>query len=292
MVNPGAQRLAVAALIFNAFVWGISWWPFRLLQGYGLHPLWATALMYWFATLCIVVYRPKAWRSLLGSPILWLLALAAGLTNIGFNWAVTIGDVVRVVLLFYLMPAWSVLLAWPVLGERPTGASLLRLSLALFGVLLVLKTPQNPWPLPSSLADYLALMGGLCFALTNILLRKLNQTSSSSRMMAMFGGGALTATALAVSGVHGGWVNALPSVNPGWLIPASVLAVLFLVGNLALQYGAARLRASTTALVMLCEIIFASLSSVALGASVLEPRLLWGAALIFLAAIHAAGSER
>ena len=31
-----------------------------------------------------------------------------------FNWAVTVGDVVRVVLLFYLMPAWSVLLAWRV----------------------------------------------------------------------------------------------------------------------------------------------------------------------------------
>ena len=38
--------LPVLALLFNAFVWGVSWWPFRFLHQHGLHPLWATALMY------------------------------------------------------------------------------------------------------------------------------------------------------------------------------------------------------------------------------------------------------
>ena len=75
-----------------------------------------------------------------------MLLVAAGLTNVGFNWAVTVGDVVRVVLLFYLMPAWVVLLAWPLLGERPTSASLLRLALALAGVLVVLRTPARRLP--------------------------------------------------------------------------------------------------------------------------------------------------
>jgi len=32
--------------MLNAFVWGVSWWPFRELHGRGLHPLWATALIY------------------------------------------------------------------------------------------------------------------------------------------------------------------------------------------------------------------------------------------------------
>ena len=29
----------VLALMVNAFVWGVSWWPFRHLQAIGLHPL-------------------------------------------------------------------------------------------------------------------------------------------------------------------------------------------------------------------------------------------------------------
>ena len=117
--------------MFNAFVWGVSWWPFRALETQGLHPLWSTALVYAFALLALLLVRRGAWRGFAQYPLLWLLLAASGLTNVGFNWAVTVGDVVRVVLLFYLMPAWSVLLAWPLLGEKPAPASLLRLVLAL-----------------------------------------------------------------------------------------------------------------------------------------------------------------
>ena len=111
--------LSILALVLNALVWGVSWWPFRQLHAAGLHPLWATALMYALALVCLLLARPQALRTALQHPALWLLALSSGLTNVAFNWAVTVGDVVRVVLLFYLMPAWSVLLAWRLLGDRP-----------------------------------------------------------------------------------------------------------------------------------------------------------------------------
>ena len=279
--------LAVAALIINAAVWGMSWWPFRELQSLGLHPLWSTALIYFFSLACIVVWRPAAWRNFAQHPQLWLLALAAGLTNVGFNWAVTVGDVVRVVLLFYLMPAWSVLLAWAVLGEKPTRASLLRLLLAMAGVLIVLKAPDSPWPVPQGIADWLALMGGVSFAATNVLLRKLEYTPSAARMLAMFGGGGVLASAAALLGLAGGIVSA-PVWALTWLPVALGLALAFLVSNIALQYGAARLAASTTALVMLTEILFASLSAAALGAAEFSPRTLLGGGLIVLAALLAA----
>ena len=68
----------------------------------------------------ITLWRPAAWGQLLRTPALWVLVLAAGTTNATFNWGVTIGDVVRVVLLFYLMPLWAVLLARLLLGEPLT----------------------------------------------------------------------------------------------------------------------------------------------------------------------------
>jgi drug/metabolite transporter (DMT)-like permease len=285
---PGrGVTLAVAALIINAAVWGMSWWPFRELQSLGLHPLWSTALIYFFSLACIVLWQPAAWRNFARHPQLWLLALAAGLTNVGFNWAVTVGDVVRVVLLFYLMPAWSVLLAWAVLGEKPTRASLLRLLLAMAGVLIVLKAPDSPWPVPQGVADWLALMGGVSFAATNVLLRKLEYTPSAARMMAMFGGGGVLASAAALLGLAGGIVSA-PVWALTWLPVALGLALAFLISNMALQYGAARLAASTTALVMLTEILFASLSAAALGAAEFSPRTLLGGSLIVLAALLAA----
>lgn len=300
MAKPGAAApaalasgvwLASLALTLNALVWGVSWWPFRQLESAGLHPLWATALIYSFALLCVLTLQPRALLSFGSTPGLWLLALASGLTNIGFNWAVTIGDVVRVVLLFYLMPAWVVLLARPLLGEKPRPAALMRLVLALAGVLMVLKTPGIAWPVPQNLPDYLALMGGFSFALTNIMLRKLSDAPSASRMVGMFAGGAVFASAVAAWGAAAGWVTPLPAPSSAWLPLAGLLAVAFLVGNMALQFGAARLRATTTSLIMLSEVLFASASSVWLGAATLQTHVLWGGALIVAAALWAAGSE-
>jgi len=285
---PKNTALPALALALNALVWGVSWWPFRQLQSHGLHPLWATAIIYVFALVCVIAFRPQAWRGLLRHPMLWLLVAASGLTNVGFNWAVTVGDVVRVILLFYLMPAWVVLLAWPLLGERPTAGSLLRLALALTGVVIVLKTPASPWPVPESLADWLALMGGFSFGLTNIMLRKLNHTPEESRMLAMFGGGAAMAIMAALTGMRLNLVTVPPSPDLVWGGLAIALSLAFLAGNMALQYGAARLSASATSLIMLTEVVFASGSAVALGAGELTTRTVVGGALILLASLLSA----
>ncbi len=285
------QLLPALALLLNALVWGVSWWPFRRLEAQGVHPLWATAMVYGFSLLCLLAWRPGAWRGLAVHPALWALMLASGLTNVGFNWAVTAGDVVRVVLLFYLMPAWSILLAWWLLGEKPTAGSLLRLVLALAGVMVVLKTPDSPWPLPETAADALALMGGFSFALTNVLLRKLEATPDAARAMAMFAGGAILAAGVALAGAGQGLVP-LPAMSAAWLPLALGLGAAFLAGNLALQYGAARLAAQTTALVMLSEVVFASVSALLLGAADLSGRTLAGGGLIVLAALWAAWPSR
>ena len=276
----------VLGLLFNALVFGLSWWPLREMQALGLHPLWATAFMYGFACVFIAVLRPGTWRSMAQHPALWWLFLGSGLTNLGFNWAVTLGDVVRVVLLFYTMPAWSVLFAWLLLDERPTRWSLLRLALALCGVALVLKTPEMAWPWPSSAMDYLALLGGASFALNNAMLKKLAHLPEADRMAGMFGGGMALTGLAALVGAPSGLV--VWPQDFAWWPYALGLAVLLLASNLSLQFGAARLAASTTSLVMLSEIVFATLSSVALGASELSTRKLLGGLLIVLAAALAA----
>ena len=291
---------AVGALLVNAFVWGVSWWPLRQLQSAGLHPLWSTVIMYCFALAVVLAIKPKAWQGLIQHPQLWLLLLASGLTNVGFNWAVSISDVVRVLILFYLMPAWAVLLAWLIVGEHPTRLALMRLLIAFTGVMVVLLPPAlftttdaaastlASSGLYFSFADGLAVMGGFCFAFTNVLLKKLNHTPSESRMFAMFCGGAVLAFLAGTAGMSQGWVNALPAVSSSWVWLAGGLALAFLLGNVALQYGASRLRSSTTSVIMLSEVAFGSLSAIALGAAVLDTHTLLGGLMIIFAAVLAA----
>lgn len=282
--------LPIFALLFNAFVWGLAWWPFQRMHAAGLHPLWATAAMYCVVLLGLLIARPGLWAQVRQHPQLWLLALASGLNNVAFNWAVTIGDVVRVILLFYLMPAWAVLLAWKVLGERPTPAALLRLLLAFAGVVLVLlpaDAPASRLLQNLSLADALALLGGFMFALTNVTLRRLHAVPGQARMFVMFGGCMLMALTVGTIGLQVGVVEPFPAPNATWVVTGLLLSGLLMLGNWALQYGAARLAAGTTAVVMLSEVVFASVSSVLLSASELQPRTLLGGSLILCAALLA-----
>jgi drug/metabolite transporter (DMT)-like permease len=288
---PAARRaaaLAALALTFNAFTWGVSWWPFRQLEARGLHALWATVLIYALAVVLITLARPAAWRELLRTPALWVLVLASGTTNATFNWAVTIGDVVRVVLLFYLMPLWAVLLARLLLKERLTPLAGLRVALALAGAAIVLWPAQGGVPLPQALPEWLAVLGGFTFALNNVMLRREAQRSEAARALAMFTGGTLVAGALALGLALNGHVPWLPAPAWGWGLGAFGLALWFLLGNLALQFGAARLPANATAVVMISEVLFASVSAVWLGAGSLSLPLVFGGGLIVAAALLAA----
>lgn len=275
----------VLGLLANALAFGLCWWPLREMASRGLHPLWATALMYGMSVAFISTIQPGWWRSFGKHPQLWWLFLGSGLTNFGFNWAVTQGDVVRVVLLFYTMPAWSVLFAWWLLNEAPTRASLLRLGLALVGVALVLKTPEMDWPLPSSAMDYLALLGGASFALNNAMLLKLSHLPTPDRMGGMFSGGMLITALAAAAGMPSGLVPWPADVT--WWPYLVGLGLCLLLSNMSLQYGAARLPANTTSLVMLSEIVFATVSSVLMGVSEMNSRKLAGGVLIVFAAILA-----
>ncbi len=280
--------LAYLALIFNALIWGLSWWPFRQFQAAGLHPLWATVTLYLISLGVISLSAGRAWREFLGTPSLWLIMLAAGATNTAFNWGVALGDVVRVVLLFYLMPLWAVLLARLILGERLTGLALLRMMLALGGAAVVLAPEQGGFPLPSGLADWLGVLGGFTFALNNVMLRRESHRGAHARALAMFSGGVLVAgSAALLMGAQG--LVPWPSL-PGWiwLLPLTGMAVLFFFSNLALQYGAARLPANVTAIVMLVEVPAAAISALWLGGGSLDLKTAIGGACIVAAAVLAA----
>jgi drug/metabolite transporter (DMT)-like permease len=166
------------------------------------------------------------------------------------------------------------------------------LLLALAGVATVLDTAGAGLPFPRTLAEWLALAAGFAFALTNVMLRRLQAVASSARVLAMFGGGLVMAGSVAGVGALQGALPGVPPLAPGAWGVALLLAAGFLAANLLLQYGASRLPAHTTALIMLSEVVVASLSSVALGASQLTLRTLLGGALIVLAAAWSAWPRR
>ncbi len=294
--GAGSPRAwAALALVFNAFTWGVSWWPFRQLADVGLHPLWLTGLIYTAAALGLMITRPAALPEVLRTPALWGLVLASGATNACFNWGVSIGDVVRVVLLFYLMPLWTVVLSRLLLGERISARGALRVALSLAGAMVVLWPAGDttaaaivlPGRLPQGLPDALGLLGGLAFALNNVMLRREARRSPAARALAMFAGGAVVSMGLAALLTQASLAMAPPPPAWGWVVAALGMAAWFLLSNLALQYGAARLPANTTSVIMISEVFFASASALALGAGTLGWREALGASMILGGALLA-----
>ena len=284
-IRPSLLLPALAALV-NATVWGIAWYPLQWLEDHGVPALWTTLLVFSVCTAGVLAYRPQALRQAWRTPQLLWLALAAGLTNVCFNMALAGGDVVRSVLLFYLMPMWVVLLARWLLHEAITPMAIARVVLALAGAVLVLGQGRAMIPLPDSLADWLALVAGFCFGLNNVLLRRLAETPREARSLAMFGGAVICAPiGMALMAAYGTAPVFAPQAV-AW-IGLLLFAALVLVGNLALQYGAARLQANVLSMLMLSEILVATLSSWIAGAATLSPVTLGGGALIIGASLLA-----
>ncbi|SPK72104.1 membrane protein of unknown function [Cupriavidus taiwanensis] len=158
-----ADRHAVKAslsILIGASVWGIAWFPYRVLAGWGLGGMHAAALVSAVAAvLSLLAFR----RHLGGLRPHWLfvaIGLAAGVTNAGFVWGSVNGHVMRVLLLFYLTPVWTALCARLFLGERLSAAGLALVGLALFGAGLMLWTPAVGVPLPGSAAEWSGLPAG------------------------------------------------------------------------------------------------------------------------------------
>jgi len=99
------KLLAIVAVVTTALVWGLMWYPFRVLSQQGISTAHTSLLVYLLAALLggvlfFDVYR----KQLRWHPVLPLLALLFGWCNFSYTWAVSEGMVMRVLLLFYLSP--------------------------------------------------------------------------------------------------------------------------------------------------------------------------------------------
>ena len=101
--------------------------------------------------------------------------LAIGLAQItGFmlfqTWALVEGGPGKTAVLIFTMPIWTLIFAWPILGERIRGKQWLAAVSTLIGLMLIIE----PWSMHSSLfSKFLGLMAALCWAIGTILIKRL-----------------------------------------------------------------------------------------------------------------------
>ena len=279
-----ASPLPTAALLFGAALWGVAWYPYRVLAAGGLDGIWATLATYGVALLAGVAIFPREARRLAHMPALALLMGAAiGWSNLAYVLGVLDGEVMRVLLLFYLAPLWTVPLAWVLLRERLDGAGLVVMALAFAGAMAMLWKPQLAAPWPTARAEWLGLAAGFLFALGNVLIRRLDTMTDAGKSIVIWAG--VTAAAL----VH----LAASRVSPAAAWSATVHQAPLVLGiglalvamSLALQYGLARMPANRAIVILLSELVVAAVASYWLAGERLRPGDWIGGALIVAASV-------
>ncbi len=275
----------VLALLLGATLWGVLWYPLRLLEASGFYGLWLTFTIY-AAALCASL--PQASRCFAEfrarAKILWPLALAAGCTNVAFILAVLDGNIMRVLLLFYLSPLWAVILGWLMLGERLSALSLFTLLLAMAGGLIMLWNPILGIPWPQNHADWLAILAGLAFATSNVLIRKGGQVSIAAKSVSVWLGVALLAGGLIVL-----LRLPVPAVSAIVTIEAIALGVFGIVlMTVVVVYGVSSMPVHRSAVILLFELVAGAVSQQLLTDEVMSAREWFGGLLIVVAAYFSA----
>jgi drug/metabolite transporter (DMT)-like permease len=270
----------VAAMLTGAAMWGVAWYPIRLLEDGGLHGLWLSLLLYVAA---LSVSLPRVWRGVgefgRHPALIFLLIVTGGWTNIAFILAVLEGNVLRMLLLFYLSPLWATLIGWLFLGEHVSRTALASLALAMIGAVVMLWNPQGlPWP--SGYADWMALSAGFAFAVSNAATRKLQGISVTAKVLCIWLGVIAVASVMIIA-----MSTPMPRIEVSIFVGAVALGVGgILVMTVLVQYAVTNIPLHHSAVLALIELVAGAVSQQLLTDEVVALREWVGGALIVIGA--------
>lgn len=275
-----SKQIPVISLLTGATVWGLIWYPYRVLAVLGM-PAWLSLTLSYLAALVfgLVFFR----KSILAPGFSWMLAwigLTAGLCNFGYVLAMIDGEVMRILLLFYLAPFWTVMLARLLLGERLTSKGYLVILFSTAGAMVMLWNPGLGRILPQSDSEWLGLGSGFMFALSNVLARRAKDCSIEARSASVSLGVVAAGIAFAVfmpSG-HAGF-------SPYSLILLVIMGVAIFAVNMVMQYGLTLVPANRAIVILLFELVVAAVSSYFLAGEAMRLQEWAGGAMIVSASL-------
>lgn len=282
---PSKQNvLPVAGILSGALVWGLIWYPYRMLQQAGVSGLLATLITYTAAMLCSAFMYLRIGRELVGAG--WRVAgllLSAGWANLGYVLAMLHGEVMRVLLLFYLAPLWTIIFSYWLLGERLNRYGYLVMAMSCGGAAIMLWMPQRGLPLPQNVSEWIALSAGMSFALSNVLSRRAADLSVMAKSCGILFGTALLAAPLLWW--QGGMQIQLPELDAQTWAVLALLGISLCATSFAVQYGVSNLPSSRAMLLFLFELVAAAVSSYFFAHEAMQLRDWLGALLIVSASL-------
>lgn len=277
--------LPILVLTLTSTFWGVSWIPLNFFESNGVH---GTVIIFITHAILACVFFPFGFKfnylthhrlSVIG------IAIAGGMGIFSFTYAYIYGDVVRVMVLFYLLPIWGVLGGRLFLKERLDFWRWLGVFLAILGAFLILGGIAI-FNAPPSWIDFLALLSGFSFAMNNILFRGVKQMELASKLLVMFVGvSIITGVGLVVSTVTSGTSPTAGIEISTWLWLVAYALSALLLANYGSQWAIERMEASKSSIIITFQLVAAVLSATLIGGNSLDSSEWLGCFLVVSASL-------
>lgn len=289
------KTLSTASLLLGATIWGVAWYPYRLLEQHGIGGELATTLTYFIALLVgLVFFRRQLCRETVFDDsmhyLVWI-GLCSGWASMAYTLGIVHGEVMRVLLLFYLAPLWTVLFARLLLDEQLSKHGYFVILLSLTGAILMLWQPGGKIPMPVSYGDWMGLTGGFTFALANVLIRKDQRHSIQLKSLAVWVGTTLIGVVILMPG-GGMSIRFVFLVNEHvWFLLLGVGLLIFFLSML-LQFGLTHTPANQAIIILLFELVVAAFAAYFLAEEMMTPKDWMGGLMIVSASFFSARINR
>jgi drug/metabolite transporter (DMT)-like permease len=278
-------NIPVLVLMGASILWGLSWLPLKEISVTGIGGITQIFLTYGILTLLLIPIVLRDMKVIAThKKALLLIALFGGGANLAFTYALINGEVIRVMVLFYMLPVWGVLGGKLFLKESIDIWRYFGMGLAVIGAFLILGG-FSAFSAPPSWIDLIALLSGLFFAMNNLVFRATQSVKVSAKTTIMFLGCVVLAGTLLLGGVEE--VSFTLSGETWTMILAYSIFWLFLA-NIGSQWGVTHMEAGRSSIIIILELITAVISaSLLTGETMTLVELLGGAFILSAAFIEA-----
>ena len=181
----------------------VFWIPIRAFERIGIDPVWITVSQFIAPLICLLPFVVMRWKR--QQPVGFDHAVTGLLIGAAFALyceSLLLTDVVRALILFYIMPAWGTVAEILFMGRRFTIWRGLALILSMAGLLTILGVGSGV-SLSFNLGDGMAFAAGIIFTAGAMRVRQSPEISVFEQLFAFFFYGSLFALMLSILPVTG-----------------------------------------------------------------------------------------
>ena len=271
----------VIVLLISSTLWALTWLPLKYFSAIGLDGVWVVFVAFGVATMAVSPVLLKNFSNIRRHLRMFFMMLClGGFANFAFTLAIVEGEVIRVMMLFFLAPVWGVLGGRIFLGEKIDHQRKVAVVLAVAGGFFVLGGTKM-FATPPSMIDLLAIAAGFTFAMNNVACRKEQSLSMVGKIGAVFIGCTVMSGAYLL--IQAESAPAIAEMDWMWLLGYGLCWML--LATLATQWAVTHMEAGKASIILISELLISVATATWIGGEIMTGIEMFGGALIFTATV-------